>query len=83
MFLKVIPRSSQSKVVPSSEGLKVYTNAPPVDGEANDAVIAILSKALNVPRSSITIVKGRSARLKVIQIDGLSDQEILARVTSS
>ncbi len=61
----------------------MYTNAPPVDGEANDAVIAILSKALNVPRSSITIVKGRSARLKVIQIDGLSDQEILARVTSS
>ncbi len=61
----------------------MYTKAPPVDGEANDAVIAILSKALKVPRSSITIVKGRSTRLKVIQIDGLSDQEILARVTSS
>lgn len=61
----------------------MYTNAPPVDGEANDAVIALLSKALKVPRSSITIVKGHNARLKLIQIEGLTDQEILARVTSS
>jgi len=61
----------------------VYTNAPPVDGEANDEVIALLSKALKVPRASITIVKGHNARLKLIQIEGLTDQEILARVTSS
>ncbi len=61
----------------------MYTNAPPVDGEANDAVIALLSKALKVPRSSITIVKGQNSRMKLIQIEGLSDQEILARVTSS
>lgn len=61
----------------------MYTNAPPVDGEANDEVIALLSKALKVPRSSITIVKGQNSRMKLIQIEGLSDQEILARVTSS
>lgn len=64
-------------------GLKVYTNAAPVDGEANEAVIALLSKALGVPKSAISIARGATGRKKKIIVEGLSDEQILARVTSS
>ena len=83
MNVRVQPRSSQSKVVIEDDGLKIYTNAPPVDGEANEAVIALLSKTLRVPKSAINIVKGETGRNKQIEVDGMSDEQILARVTSS
>ncbi|MBL8059763.1 MAG: DUF167 domain-containing protein [Chthonomonas sp.] len=83
MEVRVQPRSSQSKVVVDGGGLKVYTNAAPVDGEANEAVIALLSKALGVPKSAISIARGATGRKKKIIVEGLSDEQILARVTSS
>lgn len=83
MNVRVQPRSSQSKVVVEGDGLKIYTNAPPVDGEANEAVIALLSKALRVPKSAINIVQGETGRNKRIEVDGMNDEQILARVTSS
>ena len=69
--------------MPDGDGLKIYTPAPPIDGEANDAVIALLSKTLRVPKSAINIVKGETGRNKRIEVEGMSDEQILARVTSS
>lgn len=82
MYLRVQPRSSQSKVVVDGDGLKVYTNAPPVDGEANAAVIQLLSKVLKVSKSSVLIVSGETGRTKRIKVEGMSNEQILARVMS-
>jgi uncharacterized protein (TIGR00251 family) len=47
--------------------------APPVEGAANEALIAFLSEALGVPRRSIAIVSGEKSRDKRVRIEGLDE----------
>ena len=52
-----------------SEGeYKVKLTSPPVDGKANEALIEILSDHFKVAKSNITIVGGKSARMKMVDI---------------
>ena len=55
--------------------LKIRVSAPPVEGAANAALIAFLAKALGRPRSSISLVSGETARLKLVEIADLGDEE--------
>lgn len=48
--------------------VSVRTTASPQDGDANEAVLKLLAKALKCPRSSVAIVRGRSSRHKVVRI---------------
>ena len=48
--------------------LSVRTTATPADGEANDAVLDLLAKALHCPRSALTILRGQTSRNKIVQI---------------
>ena len=50
--------------------LRVRVKAVPDRGRANTAVIAILAKALGVPKSAMTLVSGDAARLKTLRISG-------------
>lgn len=74
--LRVTPRARRERiegVVADADGgtaLKVAVTAPPDGGKANAAVIALLSKAWRVPKSSIAIVRGAADRRKVIRIAG-------------
>ena len=56
--------------------LKIRVSAPPVEGAANAALIAFLAKALGRSRSSISLVSGETARLKLVEIADLGDEEI-------
>ena len=47
-----------------------HVRALPAEGAANKALIAILAKALKVPKSALSIVAGAGARLKQIRIAG-------------
>lgn len=51
--------------------LRVRVRAAPIDGKANAALIALMAKVLDVPRSRIDLVGGETARLKTLEIDGL------------
>jgi uncharacterized protein YggU (UPF0235/DUF167 family) len=53
--------------------LKVYVTAAPEDGKANAAVISLLAQHLGLPKSSLYITRGHTARRKTILIQGLSD----------
>ena len=53
--------------------------ARPVDGAANDALIRLLAAELGVARGRISIVGGASARVKVVEIDGLDAAAIRSR----
>jgi len=67
----VQPRASRAKVGPEHDGrLKVAVTAPPVDGEANAAVIETLAKALRVGKSAVEIVQGATGRRKTVRIAG-------------
>jgi uncharacterized protein (TIGR00251 family) len=50
--------------------LKARVSLPPEDGKANKALIALLAKSLDIPKSSIRIAAGETSRLKTIEIVG-------------
>jgi len=50
--------------------LRLRVAAVPDKGRANGAVVALLSKALRVPKSSIHVISGETARLKVLAVTG-------------
>ena len=50
------------------EHLKARVSVAPEDGKANAALIALLAKALGLPKSSIRIAAGETSRLKTIAI---------------
>ena len=67
--VRVIPRARQTKVTVDSDGtVRVHTVAAPADGQANDAVIKMLAKYYDVPKTSIKIIRGQTSRDKVIEI---------------
>lgn len=61
--------------------LKVRVRARPVEGEANEALIKLLAKALGVPKSAVALQRGGQSRTKMVGVDGLSDAELKARLT--
>jgi uncharacterized protein len=68
----VQPRASTSQVTGVHDGLlRVRIAAPPVEGAANDAIVALLSKRLKVRRSDVQIVSGASGRRKRVLIRGI------------
>ena len=58
--------------------LNARVRAAPVEGEANAALEALLARALFRPRSAVRVVKGGSARLKQVEIDGVEDDALKA-----
>ena len=80
--VKVLPKSSKDEVV-GMEGdiCKVKIKAPPVDGKANKALIAVLAKEFDLPKKSIEIVSGWTSRLKRVRISGLSQKDLISLVS--
>lgn len=67
--IKVSPSSSrQSCTIDKSGHLKCFLKSPPEKGRANDELIKLLSKALNIPQTDITLVTGHSSRTKRLNI---------------
>ena len=63
--------------------LKVRVRARPVEGEANAALLKLLAKALDLPKSAVSLERGGQSRLKRIAVDGLSPDEVRARLSAS
>jgi len=61
--------------------LKVRVRARPVEGEANEALIRLLARTLGVVRSAVVLQRGGQSRTKMVRIDGLSNDEMHARIT--
>ena len=76
--VKLLPRSSRTEIVGRENNrLKVKVTSPPVDGEANKALIQLLAKTLGVSKGRVEIIEGKSSRLKTIRIYGLSEKDII------
>jgi uncharacterized protein len=79
--LLVQPRASRPKVGPvHGDRLKIAVSSPPVDGEANAAVIALLAELLELPKSALAVIAGPSSRRKTIRVRGLSADAVCARL---
>lgn len=60
--------------------LKVRVTAPPVEGEANAALEKLMAKALGLPKSAVSVAAGQTARIKSLAVQGLTLDEIRARL---
>jgi len=81
VHLRVTPGSSRDQVVEFRDGvLRVKVVAPPEAGKANAAVIALLSRHLGVPRRQLRIVRGAASRDKVVEVEGLGQEDLLSRL---
>ena len=63
------PRASKNEIAGlHGTSLKVRVTAPPSEGLANEALIDVLSRALDIPRRNVCIVSGFSSRSKLVEI---------------
>jgi uncharacterized protein (TIGR00251 family) len=74
------PKSSKNEIVGTyQDGIKVKVTAPPIEGNANKALVRFLAKELGISPSSIEIVKGHHFREKTLRISGNLDQELMKK----
>ena len=79
--VRVAPRASRNQIVGVEGGaLKIKLTAPPVEGAANAALVEFVAEWLGVRRSAVSIVSGDRARNKLVQVKGITREELL-RIT--
>jgi uncharacterized protein YggU (UPF0235/DUF167 family) len=61
--------------------LKVRVRARPIEGEANEALVLLLAKALGLSRSSVSLARGGQSRLKMIEVEGMDSADLRTRLT--
>ncbi|NJL19391.1 MAG: DUF167 domain-containing protein [Bdellovibrionaceae bacterium] len=75
------PKASRTRVAGWHDGrIKIQIAAPPVDGAANDALLAFLAKTLSLANRQLTLEKGAGGRRKTVLVHGLGLTEALCRL---
>src|SRR5262249_11099624 len=81
LTVEVKPRAGRDEIVGwRGAHLRVRVTAPPAAGAANQAVRTLLSERLRCPRARVEIVRGQTARRKILRIVGLAPGEAAARL---
>lgn len=82
--VRVIPRAAKSGLAGiRGDAWLVRLHAPPVDGAANDELIAILAQALGVPERAVSIASGVRSRQKSVRVSGIDAATAAARLASA
>ncbi len=83
LFLKVrlAPGSKRDRILGiHGDALRVAVRAPPERGKANEALVELIAKELDLHRSAVSLQSGQSSRDKRVRIEGLSREELLPRL---
>ena len=79
--LCVEPRASRDEILGwRNDVLRVRVTAPPVEGAANAAVVALVARALRVASSTVRVVRGERGRDKRVRVAGLTDADVRTRL---
>ena len=82
--VRLTPRAGRDAIEGWRDGmLRVRVAAAPVDGAANAALIRLLAKALSIAPSRVTIVSGASGRTKVVEVEGLDADAMVAKLAEA
>jgi uncharacterized protein (TIGR00251 family) len=77
--VRVAPRASRAAITGVHDGaLKLSLTAAPVDGAANDALIALLADVLDVPKRALSITRGERGRNKTVLVAGTTAERVRA-----
>ncbi|MEI4506957.1 DUF167 domain-containing protein [Sphingopyxis sp. CCNWLW253] len=66
--MRVTPGARHDEIRVEGETVHIRVTSPPADGAANDAVLRLLAAALGRPPRDLTLLRGASARIKLIGI---------------
>jgi hypothetical protein len=81
LTVKVHPRAKRSALAGRlGDAWKLSLAAPPVDGKANEECIRFFADLAGVPRSRVRIVLGLTSRLKVVEIEGVPQEDLERRL---
>lgn len=79
--VRLQPRASSNEVTGErDDAIAIRVTAPPVDGKANAALIGFVAKRLKVAKSRIAITRGETGRDKLLEIEGLTESEVRAKL---
>jgi uncharacterized protein (TIGR00251 family) len=79
LIVHVQPRAKHTEVAGwHGDAVKIRLAAPPVDGAANEALLAFIARQARVPKRAVTLVSGATSRRKHIRISGRSRDTVLA-----
>ena len=81
LTLHIQPGAKRTEIIGThGDALKIKLAAPPVDGKANEALIAFLAKTLGVPKSRVDLVAGQSSRAKRVRVAGIDVATVAAEL---
>jgi len=81
LALKIVPRAARAGVAGRlGDRWKIRLRAPPVDGRANDELLAVLAEKLDCPTSAVRLVGGAGHSLKRVRVEGLAPAEAERRM---
>ncbi|HTJ78397.1 MAG TPA: DUF167 domain-containing protein [Rariglobus sp.] len=81
LAIKAIPNAPRSAVAGwLGDALKVKVHAPALEGRANDELCEFIADTLGLPRRTVTVAHGDKSRQKLLQIDGLTLDEVRRRL---
>jgi uncharacterized protein len=79
--VKVTPGTGRNEIVGRhGEAWRIRVASAPERGRANDAALRLLADTLSLPRRSLSVVAGHTAREKLVAVDGMSATEAEARL---
>jgi uncharacterized protein YggU (UPF0235/DUF167 family) len=79
--VRLTPRGGRNALMKIENGvLFARVAAPPVDGAANKALIALLSGALNIPKSALSFQSGETGRDKCLRVEGVEEAALTLRL---
>jgi hypothetical protein len=79
--IKVQPRASKNEIGEIlGQELKIKLTAPPVDDAANEALLRFLAERLQCPRRAVALVRGQTARHKLVFVQGIDAQSAADRL---
>jgi hypothetical protein len=82
--LRVVPGASRPGIVGRhGDAWKVRVSAPPENGRANDAVLDLLARTLELPRRDLRLTAGSSSRDKLVVLEGVSEEAVETRLAAS
>jgi uncharacterized protein (TIGR00251 family) len=82
LTVKVHPRAKRSAIAGRlGDAWKLSLAAPPVDGKANDECVRFFAELAGVPRSRVRIVTGLTSRTKVVEIEGVPQEDLERRLS--
>lgn len=68
--VKITPNAKKEGIIDEGNNcFKVKVKAPAIEGKANEAMIKLLSKYFNIPKSCIKISRGEFAKNKIVEIE--------------